>query len=172
MTAPNTSQMKKREILFTCDPHTTPKQLRLLSLLAASFDGEHDQTHLLKLDGSRPDKVFQNFIMPIKRRLCLHFNLDCLGFDYQSFGETPYYNTLWTPCVTFLTRPAKQFHALLAQEWNLNITVLCPETADLAVLKQQYPEISDFRTVPDPFTDAAPLASLLHSIAERQASSY
>lgn len=157
----------QKKILFTYTEYTAASTVTLMRRLLAMFPADRFETHLLKLDGNRPDVKFQDFITPIKRSLYLHFNFDCIGFAFQSFGESPYYNTLWTPCVTYLTAPAAGFDRLLRQEWNLNITVLCEKEKEADYIRARYPDISDVRVVTNPAVSLEPLYETLLSIANR-----
>ena len=158
---------KKKHILFTYSQYTVASTLAFAKRLLAMFPSGEFETHTLLLDGDRPDAVFQDYVRPIKSSLYLHFNFDCLGFLFNSYDDTPFYNTFWTPCVTYLTVPAARLSAELGRDWNLNITVLCGSAAETKYVQTHYPEISDVRTVINPLTSAAPLYQTLLEIARR-----
>ncbi len=157
----------KKDILFTYTDYTAPTTLALMKRLLAMFPEEEFTTHLLKLYGDRPHELFQNYVKPLRDSLHLHFNFDCLGFNFCSFDGTPYFNTFWTPCVTYLTIPAAKLDRELRREMNLNITLLCMTKSEEQYIREHYPDYEDVRTVVNPLQSIQPLYSVLRAIADR-----
>ncbi len=157
----------KKHILFLYTAHTVPSTVSLMKRLLSKFPEDTFEQHMLQLTSDHPGAELQDYIAPFKRNLYLIFQFDCLGFNFTLYDGSPYYNGLWTPCVTLLTLPAKQLHPLLRVEANLNITVLCLSSSEEQYVRKNYPQYDDVRTVVNPLQDIEPLYQTLYKITER-----
>lgn len=160
---------KKKDILFTYTEHTVGPTVALLKRLLAMFPSSQFETHLFKINTAdkHPDYVFRNFVSKFQDNIYLHFNFDCLGFTFNAFDGSPFFNTTWTPCTTYLTVPAAQLDRELRREMNLNVTLLCMTKSEEAYIRSHYPHYEDVRTVANPLVSIQPLYSVLLSIANR-----
>ncbi len=157
----------KKHILFLCSERTGRPETELLLGVLALFPADRFETQLVRLTGNRPDRQFLQLAAPLKSRLHLIFSLDCLGFDFMTFGGFPLFNTYWTPCATLLTRPAAQFAPFLRLEWNLNVALLCSSGPDCDYIRRNFPQLDDIRLIPNPAENPETLFSELLSLAER-----
>lgn len=157
----------KKIVLFTYTEHTVPSTVSLMKRLLAMFPEKQFSTRLLQLSGEHPDKMFQEYIHSVRRDLYLYFSFDCLGFTISSFDDTPFLNTLWTPCATYLTLPAAMLDRELSREMNMNVTLLCMTKSEEKYIRSHYPDYVDVRTVMNPMQSIQPLYSALLSLTER-----
>ncbi len=157
----------KKHILFTYTEHTISSTVSLMKRLLSMFPTNQFEPHLLKLTAENPGRQFQDYLNPIRNNLYLHFNFDCLGFNFSSYDDSPFFNTLWTPCATYLTIPAADLDAVLRREMNLNITLLCMTKKEENYIRRHYPDYDDVRTIVNPLQSIQPLYTTLLSLANR-----
>ena len=157
----------KKIILFLYTEHTVSSTISLMKRLLAMFPEDVYDTRLLKLTGERPDRVFQDYAKPIQRYLHLIFSFDCLGFVFRLFDDSPFFNSLWTPCATLLTIPAAKLSRELSLEMNLNVTLLTLSRSEEQYIRAYYPGYDDVRTVANPLQNPQPLFRVLSELAER-----